>query len=124
MLPQYRIARAMLARQNDMYSRPNDSPVLPDFVLNVWKRRTSHDIPVRLVMNPTTPAPTSNTGTTFAMSNTLNVVVVLTRINPPPAAKYGRSEYSVRRCGAAITRLPVNVVTRLPRTSVLSPDSK
>jgi hypothetical protein len=74
------------------------------------------------VRNATTPTPTSTAGITFDTSNTVNDVVVLTRINPAPPTRYGRSQYSVHRCGAATMTLPLTVVTRLRSTRCLSPD--
>ncbi len=72
------------------------------------------------VTNATAPTPRSNVGYTADTSDTLSEVILRARINPPPATKYGRSEYSVSRCGAASTTLPQSVVTRLWRTRCLS----
>src|SRR5262249_48220698 len=112
---QYRKTNAIVARQNERCSSgPTVRPLSWLTLLpRSWKRRSSHATPTELVRNPTAPTPTSNAGTISDRLKTSNVVVLRIRIMPAPATTYGRKAYSVSRCGAATTMLPVIVVTRL-----------
>ena len=81
------------------------------------KRRMSQFKPIRFVRNPVTPPPMLIAGSVLstgsASERALDGSLASCQRQP---TKYGRSEYSARRRGSAITTLPVSVFTLLSIT--------